>query len=488
MNTGVTRYVKAPFRSALRGKCTQRKSWIGASSDDVRSLVVLLAGPEKLRRFFTAKNRLPAPGSFDSMPKPTKSRGGRPFRQFMASSAMPSPRCTVRVNGAAALLPETWKSSLMGGGYGCMQITRSKRRGSRSVSHGPEVRWRRQHEVMAREVQSSRTAFSWTAVAILVALVTAASAAGAASRPTAAPFTYVALGDSYSAGEGVGPYLPNACHRSSRAYTTWVNRPAAARSLYATASGGGRPGILGGKNKYGSERNVRSAAGVTWASWACSGAKTKNVLPMSLGGVPQQGLGRIYDGATQLDSAKLARADLVTLTIGGNDAGFVDVLLLCALGTCNTQAFERAREAIIDDARPLLEQVYRAVARKAPRARILVLGYPGLFPATKAEQSCAGLSPFRGEQNMLRRLGSHLNETIEAAVEAVGRSGAKIEFVSVTSGFAGHEICGRKGPWLNGVVTSKTGLGLDAGSFHPNLRGQRDGYAAAVDAAVARER
>jgi lysophospholipase L1-like esterase len=212
------------------------------------------------------------------------------------------------------------------------------------------------------------------------------------------------------------------------------------------------------------------------------------VLPQSLGGVPQQRIGQTYDRATQLDSANLARADLVTLTIGGNDVGFVDVLLVCTLGTCATQAFEQERAAIIDSTGPLLEKVYRAVARKAPRARVLVLGYPGLFPATKAEQSCATLSAFAGEQNMLRRLGSHLNETIEAAVRAVARSGAKIEFVPVAARFAGHEICGRRGPWLNGIVTSRTGLGLEAGSFHPNLEGQRDGYARAVNAALARGR
>ena len=132
--------------------------------------------------------------------------------------------------------------------------------------------------------------------------------------------------------------------------------------------------------------------------------------------------------------------------------------------------------------------LHRAIARKAPRARILVLGYPGLFPATRAEQSCAGLSAFAGEQNLLRRLGNQLNGTIAAAVAAVARSGVKVEFVSVAARFAGHEICGRKGPWLNGIVTSRTGLGLDPGSFHPNLRGQRDGYAAAVNAALARGR
>jgi lysophospholipase L1-like esterase len=338
---------------------------------------------------------------------------------------------------------------------------------------------------MDRVAAPSRTAIVWTVAAIVVAL---AAAAGAAGSGTAAPFTYVALGDSYSSGEGISPFLGNACHRSSRAYPTWVRRPGAAKTLYATASGGGRPGVRADRNTYGSDRNVRSAGGVSWASWACSGARTANVLPRSLGGVPQQRLGETLDRATQLDSADLARADLVTLTIGGNDAGFIEVLLVCALSNCNTRAFEQGRAAIIDATRPQLEKVYRAVARKAPRARILVLGYPGMFPGAKAEQACAALSRFRGEQTMLRRLGDRLNGTIATAVRTVARSGARVEYVPVSARFAGHEVCGSKGPWLNGLVTSDSGLGLDAASFHPNLEGQRDGYAGVVSAALARGR
>ena len=72
---------------------------------------------------------------------------------------------------------------------------------------------------------------------------------------------------------------------------------------------------------------------------------------------------------------------------------------------------------------------------------------------------------------MLRRLGVRLNSTISAAVGAVATSGAEIEFVPVAGRFAGHEICGRKGSWVSGI-------------FHPSLQGHRDGYAAAVNAAL----
>ena len=138
------------------------------------------------------------------------------------------------------------------------------------------------------------------------------------------------------------------------------------------------------------------------------------------------GSGGRYDGKTQIDSASLAGANLVTLTIGGNDAGYVDVLVTCGLGNCNTRAFERSRAAIIDRTKPRLEKVYRAIAAKAPHARILVLGYPHPFPAAKARQACPALSPFQGEQDMLRRLGARLNGTIASAVATVARSGARI--------------------------------------------------------------
>jgi lysophospholipase L1-like esterase len=318
----------------------------------------------------------------------------------------------------------------------------------------------------------------------------AVAAAGALATPSATaatPYSYVALGDSFSAGEGIAPFLQSgaACHRSSRAYSTWVRPAGYAKPLYAIASGRSRSGAGGGANLYGSDTNVRSANRVMWESFACSGATTANILPRSLGGVPQGTAGR-YDGETQIDSAALTRAKLVTITIGGNDAGYVDVLVTCGLGNCNTRAFERSRAAVIDRSKPQLVKVYRAIVAKAPHARILVLGYPHPFPATKARQACPALSPFQGEQNMLRRLGARLNGTIASAVATAARSGARITFVPVAGRFEGHEVCGSKGAWINGIVTSSTGFGLNPASFHPTLAGQRDGYAAAVNAALRR--
>jgi lysophospholipase L1-like esterase len=312
---------------------------------------------------------------------------------------------------------------------------------------------------------------------VLLALALAAASTGHA----AAPYTYVALGDSFSSGEGISPYLrdpadpTSQCDRSSRAYATWVQPPGFSAPVYALASGGGSPGAA---RLYGSSGNVRAAGGTRWALWACSGAETGDVLPRSLGGAGQG------QASAQLDSASLQKADLVTLTIGGNDAGYVELLVNCGLFRCNTPAFRNERTARIAALKPRLERVYRAVAARAPSARILVLGYANPFPATPAEQSCAALRPFAGEQDMIRALGARLNATIAAAVVNVARSGAKIRFVPVAARFAGHEVCGRKGAWMNGIVQSRLGFGIDPGSFHPNLLGQRDGYGAAVNAAL----
>src|SRR3954464_3628364 len=89
-------------------------------------------------------------------------------------------------------------------------------------------------------------------VAGLAALVLAL-AGSAAGRGSENSFTYVALGDSFSSGEGVYPYLRdtmdaagqpigNRCDRSTRAYATYVSPRGVDATVYALASGGGSAG------------------------------------------------------------------------------------------------------------------------------------------------------------------------------------------------------------------------------------------------------
>src|SRR5699024_11478358 len=95
---------------------------------------------------------------------------------------------------------------------------------------------------------------------------------------------------------------------------------------------------------------------------ACSGATTDDVL------------------ANQLD-ALTVDTTLVTLSVGGNDAGFAEVMLTCVRAseeTCLARV-QRSREFVRTELPSRLDDVYTAIGRRAPHAKIVVLGYPRVY-------------------------------------------------------------------------------------------------------------
>lgn len=338
---------------------------------------------------------------------------------------------------------------------------------------------------------------------------------------------YVALGDSYSSGEGVVPFfrdgydpntgsqpgnIDNRCHRSTRVYAEAVKPADYYKPLYVLASGGGKPGSGKRVNKYGSDQNVRFGNSVHWALLACSEATSLNVLSAhpadgSDPGIPQNVGAGFSEPYTQIDNPALnSDTDLVTLTIGGNDLHFVDVLTFCFHSPdCTTHDFKDPDTGETlplaqylrnkrDELSPHLDSIFAEIHAKSPHAEILLLGYPQLFPATPAEQNCKRLAQHdfprlsvgysQTEQNYLRQAASELNQTLAARAEASGVA----TFVPVDSSFAGHEPCtssGKQNEWINGPSASfKQIPPVEDGSFHPNLAGQALGYAAAVNAVL----
>jgi hypothetical protein len=137
---------------------------------------------------------------------------------------------------------------------------------------------------------------------------------------------YVALGDSYASGAGAGSYVDGSCRRSSNAY------PA-----------------LRGKD-FPSFRFV-----------ACSGATTKSLKSQF--------------------KALTPATTLVTITIGGNDLGFVDVMTTCTLNgdrSCEKRV-GKARAFARDQLPARLDATYATIKDAAPSAELVVLGYPRLF-------------------------------------------------------------------------------------------------------------
>ncbi|MCF2532254.1 SGNH/GDSL hydrolase family protein [Yinghuangia soli] len=278
------------------------------------------------------------------------------------------------------------------------------------------------------------------------------------------PLAYVALGDSYSSGEGVDPYFEsqNACHRSQQAYSTLVDVP-------------------------GTNTTYASLRGIPYNDWgflACSGATTWDVLNKQLSGTPD-GNNTNYRG---LDD----KTALVTITIGGNDMRFADVLQFCYKRPtfCPTTRFDGATTLADWFTRKLrtvvwdLDEVYRKIRTQAPNARVVVLGYPQLLPGSWSEQECAALQGVtvsgiqlglsHAEQDFLRDATHRLNLAIAERANAVDG----VEFVSAENAFAGHEVCGSQGAWINGPVLSPKGI--EPGSFHPTATGQAQ-YAALVN-------
>jgi hypothetical protein len=292
--------------------------------------------------------------------------------------------------------------------------------------------------------------------------------------------SYVALGDSYSSGEGNPPFFDGTdgpsdyCHRSPFAY----------------------PILLG--LRYGSLPLF----------YACSGATTQNIENISKDGEPPQFLEPGVDSS----------ARLLTMTIGGNDAGFSSVLTACIEQKLKADAyndligpiaahffghdpscahsgsFTSSVDADIENIFWLVKLTERGLLSKtdATKTSIIVADYPYLFPATSDERSCLSLSLILTDDDMtwMNSEGDHLDGVLQEAAAEAG-----VNFVDVRNAFLGHAVCGSGGSWLNGIsIASGSGnctwslLGVCwipgglpiIGSFHPNASGHADGYAASI--------
>ncbi|WP_432126348.1 SGNH/GDSL hydrolase family protein [Streptomyces sp. bgisy082] len=255
--------------------------------------------------------------------------------------------------------------------------------------------------------------FTALSSALLLGAVLALTGAGAAQAAETAALDYVALGDSYSSGVGAGSYdsASGNCKRSTKAYPVlWKNANAPS----------------------------------SFAFTACSGARTGDVTANQLG---------------PLSTA----TDLVSITIGGNDAGFADVMTTCVLqseSTCVNRVNQA--KAYVDSALPgKLDSVYDAIRGKAPNARVVVLGYPRFY---QLNGTCvAGLS--EGERRAINGASDYLNAAVAKRAADHGYT-----FAGVASAFTGHEICSGSA-WLHSVNWLNIGE-----SYHPTAAGQSGGY------------
>lgn len=272
------------------------------------------------------------------------------------------------------------------------------------------------------------------ALATIVALVTIVAACGdddSAPEADSDAIAYVALGDSFSSGEGAPPYEAG----SDSCYVSPLAWP---RRLYADVTGF-----------------------VSVDPVACAGARTEHLTgPWASRDLPAQIPAEPDDSVT-----------LVTLTVGGNDAGFGDILGSCVLTSCPPPDEEDFADRLAMLTETLTGTVYPALRAAYPEARLVHVGYPRLTPAPgKPVEGCGWLDA--EDQTRAAGILGALDDAIRTATE---QSDGAVEYVDVTDALAGHELCTAQS-WLNPV-------GLGAGYAHPNAAGQR-GLEVAVAAAL----
>ncbi len=231
---------------------------------------------------------------------------------------------------------------------------------------------------------------------------------------------YVALGDSVAAGFGLQDYSDaSACDRTQQAY----------------------PVLIAHDLRY----HLQSVA--------CSGATT------------QQGLigPQIVNRASVVAQVKAAtsgeKPQLITMTIGANDAHWTDYIKKCYTAVCGSAADTAGVQSGITQATTHLQTALQTIKNTYPTAPPLVIitGYYKLFGTTSVA-NCLELTGLDStEQAWIAQLQTSLDAALQTAVQEYSFA----QFVPIQ--LTGHELCSTT-PWIQG-------LGGKA-PYHPTAAGQ----------------
>lgn len=215
---------------------------------------------------------------------------------------------------------------------------------------------------------------------------------------------YAGLGDSYAAGVGAGAST-DTCWRATAGYPVLVGK----------------------------------ALGVSVYYGACNGATVADVAKEQLGGLGD-------------DTA------YVSITVGGNDLDFTTVLTEFAMPAwmADDSVLDTSLRTMHDDLPGRYADLFGQVRERAPRAQVVVAGYPRLFDGV----DCS-LFTFFSTDEMKR-----LNDAADQLAEVMAKSARDVgfEFVDVREAFDGHAVCDDPA-WIHDATWP-----LEI-SFHPTAAG-----------------
>lgn len=241
---------------------------------------------------------------------------------------------------------------------------------------------------------------------------------------------YVALGDSYTSSPKTGGQAgkPAGCDRSDNNYPHLV------------------------------AAQIKPAE---FADVSCSGATTANMTASQ----------ETHNGTNppQLDSLNAATT-LVTLGIGGNDVGFINLARECATtdrnaSPCkqrlNAGGHDQLAERIAATA-PKIADALTRIHAKAPKARVVVVGYPTALPDGNGCWPFLPLGP--DDVAYLRESEAKMNDMLAKQAKA-----HQAGFADTATPSKGHDMCTKSGTkWVEDLLPSSP-----AESLHPNAKGEQ---------------
>jgi GDSL-like Lipase/Acylhydrolase family len=242
-----------------------------------------------------------------------------------------------------------------------------------------------------------------------------------------AAVSYVAMGDSYTAGIGISPSSPTAppeCGQSGRNY----------------------PHL------------VAAALNLSLADVSCSGATTEDFT-----------VAQYPDQPPQFDALS-ASTEVVSIGMGGNDSNLFETLLSGCTETelagapgkapCEAK-YQGFVETSIAAGRPARERALKEVHTLAPNAKVFVVGYPEITPR---HSTCGSSFPWNERDlKWFRNVTKFGDKALKAGAKA-----NKAIFVNTFKPSEGHNACEPVGTrWIEPLVGSLTGVAV-----HPNALGE----------------
>ena len=291
---------------------------------------------------------------------------------------------------------------------------------------------------------------------------------------------YLALGDSYTSGEGEYSdqyYLEGTnkefekCHVSSRSYPFLIAdlSDLNLNLVKSVACSGAKTEDVTGGDTYYFGQNGRL------------GSDGKNLSDTNLVMTQSDSIDNFLPGRVhQASFVKRYLPNIITIGIGGNDIGMVDKLKTCiGPGTCNWASDPKMREQFAVEIKNLfntLVNTYQELRDSSSSSKIYAVGYPR--PAD-GDGTCGPLTGFllnNEERVFMSEAVIYLNQVIKAAAEKVG-----IGFLDIQESYGRHIMCGDEAPsGINSVIIGDD-IGLSGESswikfignesFHPNPYG-----------------